>query len=228
MGLSDDFKYRQNTLTHQQVLHLMAELPDEGDCYDLTVTPDAAARAREIVASFGLPAGTRLVGVNTGCGPVFETKAWTIEGFTGLCGELAGEGDIAVVLLGGAREKPLHDQILAGIAPGSRGRVLDGGTSNSLEVFFALVDQLDAVVSADTLAMHVAIALRKHVVAFFGPTCHQEIDLYGRGEKIITDYPCSPCYLKRCDVRPSCMQALAPSTVAAATRRVLAAAMAAR
>ena len=69
--------------------------------------------------------------------------------------------------------------------------------------------------------MHIAIALKKHVVAFFGPTCEQEIDLYGRGEKIVTDYSCSPCYLKKCNIDPTCMEAMKSSTVINAIIRQL-------
>ena len=43
----------------------------------------------------------------------------------------------------------------------------------------------DIVVSGDSLGMHMAIGLKKWVVAWFGPTCHQEIDLYDRGAKFL-------------------------------------------
>ena len=62
----------------------------------------------------------------------------------------------------------------------------------------AELDRCDVVVSGDTLGMHMAIALEKHVVAWFGPTCPAEIDLYGRGVKVLAEVGCAPCY------RPSC------------------------
>ena len=34
--------------------------------------------------------------------------------------------------------------------------------------------------------MHMAIALRKHAVAWFGPTSAPEIDLYNRGVKLVS------------------------------------------
>jgi heptosyltransferase-2 len=46
--------------------------------------------------------------------------------------------------------------------------------------------------------MHMAIALKKWVIAWFGPTCSHEIDLYGRGVAIETKAPCSPCWKREC------------------------------
>jgi hypothetical protein len=64
--------------------------------------------------------------------------------------------------------------------------------------------------------------MRRHIVAFFGPTSAAEIDLYGLGEKIITPLGCSNCYLRDCDVRPNCMDSIPVSLMFAATSRQLA------
>ena len=42
-------------------------------------------------------------------------------------------------------------------------------------------------------------------VVLFGPTCAQEIDLYGQGGKLISNIACAPCYRRHCDVAPNCM-----------------------
>ena len=64
------------------------------------------------------------------------------------------------------------------------------------------------MVSGDTIAMHIAIALRKLVVAIFGPTCAQEIELYGRGRKIVSKLECSPCYKRECNKEINCMSTI--------------------
>lgn len=221
LGLSDDLKYRRNRLTHPQILYRMLELDYEGDGYGLTVPEAARATVAARAAELRLAAGRPRVGLNTGCGPVFRTKQWTVEAMAELATRLVRHHTADVVLLGGPSERALHADILARIEPDVRPHVLDSGTDNPLEVFFAIVETLDVVATADTLAMHVAIALQRPVVAWFGPTCEQEVDLFGRGEKIVTDYACSPCYLKTCDVRPSCMQALTAARVEEAVARVL-------
>jgi heptosyltransferase-2 len=61
--------------------------------------------------------------------------------------------------------------------------------------------------------MHLAIGLKKKVIALFGPTCAQEIELYGRGEKVISSIPCAPCYRRHCEVSPNCMEAITAEEV---------------
>ena len=53
------------------------------------------------------------------------------------------------------------------------------------------MNRCDVVISGDSLGMHMAIALSKHVVAWFGPTSPQEIDLYDRGVKLLADRLCT-------------------------------------
>lgn len=221
LGLSDDLKFHQNKHTHPEILYQIAEMPYQGDEYGLSVPTHAREQARNLLARRGVPENTRIIGLNTGCGPVFETKAWTPEGYSQLIANLGRHPGMTMILLGGPREEELHRELMHRAADLAGIRVFDTGNHNSLEVFFGLVDECAVLLSADSLAMHVGIALKKQVVAFFGPTCHQEVDLFGRGEMIVTDFQCSPCYLKRCDVRPSCMQAMRPAEVEAAILRAL-------
>jgi len=69
--------------------------------------------------------------------------------------------------------------------------------------------------------MHLAIAEKRPVVALFGPTCAQEIELYGRGEVITAASHCGPCYRPECARNPSCMQVIGPGPVVAAVKRWL-------
>ena len=122
-----------------------------------------------------------------------------------------------ILLLGGPREAERNARI-ATISPGA---VFLGGSGNSLRQFFALVDLCDLVVTGDTLALHVAAALWKKVVALFGPTSEAEIDLYGRGIKLASDAPCVGSYRTRCDVLPTCMERIRVGQVHDAIRQLL-------
>jgi heptosyltransferase-2 len=79
-----------------------------------------------------------------------------------------------------------------------------------LRDFIADVNGCGLVVTGDTLTMHVALALRKPVVAVFGPTSAPEIHGYGRLTKIVSPIDCIGCYLRTCDKAPNCMD-LIPS-----------------
>jgi heptosyltransferase-2 len=124
--------------------------------------------------------------------------------------------DVQVLLLGGPDELEamdhLHEQLLWTIHT--------GGDNNEPQ-FVALVDACDVLFSGDTMALHVAVARQRGVVAFIGPTCEQEIDLFGRGEKLIARADCAPCYKHKCDHRDQCLTAVTIEEALGALSRVM-------
>ena len=72
------------------------------------------------------------------------------------------------------------------------------------------------IVSADTLGLHLGLALKKKVVALFGPTPHREIHLYGLGSFLTpkTGLKRLPCLKPRCDKKRQCMEYISPQAVA--------------
>ncbi|MCX7016547.1 MAG: glycosyltransferase family 9 protein [Candidatus Sumerlaeota bacterium] len=219
LGLSDELKFRVNQKTYPEIVFEMIGLQYKGEEYEIAPSPEARSYAADFARRHGLDGSAPVVGVNTGCGDVFQTKQWTYEGLAGLIRLLRERGDCRVMLLGGPREVELNRRLMAEAGDG----VVDSRCDNSIAEFVGLVDLCDVVVAADTMALHIAIGLKKQLVAYFGPTCDQEVGLFGRGEKIVTEFPCSPCYLTTCPKERTCMMALAPETVAEAVGRRLAA-----
>ena len=216
LGLSDELKFRRNTKTYPEIIAEMAGLPYVRDHYVLGLTPESARRRAELEPLLSHDDRLR-IGLNTGCGAVFRTKQWTLEGWVDLVHFLQQQTHADILLLGGKAESELNREILTRTSG-----VIDTRVDNTLEEFFGVVDACDVVVTSDSLAMHIAIALRKYVVALFGSTSHVEVDLYDRGEKVVTDFACSPCYLKVCDKTPTCMQAMSGRTVGEAVIRGIA------
>lgn len=215
LGLNDELKFRTNTKTYPQIIYEMAGLPYGGEEYILELGRTSLDFCGAFAARHGLDENTTVIGLNTGCGEVFPTKRWTVDGFVDLVDELAPLPQTRLLLLGGPLEVDFNNAILG--RAGSR--LLDTGCDNSMEAFLGIIECCDLVVTADSLAMHLAIGRKKQVVALFGPTSHTEVDLFGRGEKVVTDFPCACCYKPTCDVSPSCMESLRAATVAEAVRR---------
>ncbi|MBI3818285.1 MAG: glycosyltransferase family 9 protein [Planctomycetes bacterium] len=225
MGLRDDYK-KSNRETYQNHILRIAELEGPAESPQLILT-DAerefgAAKAKE----YGIREEQRVVGLNTGAGGRWPLKRWTEEGFCEIARRFANAG-AAVLLLGGPEEVERNKRLVAATRTIKNGRVVDAGCNNTMRQFAAIVDRCDAVVTGDTLAMHVATALGKQVVALFGPTSSAEIDLFGRGEKITsTEMPCLVCYLNQCDLDPNCMNTISPDRVEQAVLRCLASSIA--
>ena len=92
-------------------------------------------------------------------------------------------------------------------------KITSGGNDHSISQFSAIISKCDLLISGDTLPMHLAIGHGKHVLALFGPTCPQEIDLYDKGEIMVSPIDCAPCYRKTCDIVEHCMIQIASETV---------------
>jgi heptosyltransferase-2 len=197
LGLSDELKFRRNTKTYQELIFDIAEVPYERDEYVLSATPEGVAWAQEWLTGSGHAEGRRLIGLAPSTGPVWPTKAWPAENGAAFLRAVAddSERNASVVLLGAPDERERNEEIagLSEVGP------LDATGQTTIPQLCGLIECCDAVVAADTLAMHVGIALLKPVVALFGPTCPQEVDLYDRGAKLVPTAECAPCYRGQCD-----------------------------
>jgi heptosyltransferase-2 len=74
-----------------------------------------------------------------------------------------------------------------------------------LEAYINDVNDCDILLTGDTLCMHLGLALKKRVIALFGPTSADEIFDYGRLTKIVSPAPCVKCYRRECSEKPNCM-----------------------
>lgn len=201
LGLSDHLKFHVNKKTYQEMIFELARLPYENDEYILHLPQKALIYARGFFTRNGINENDLVIGLNTGCGPIFANKKWTVEGFTALADRLMMELQAKVILLGGPLERERNREIRRLIS----GEVIDTGCDNNLDRFAAFINLCKIVVTGDTVALHIAIALKRPVVAIFGPTCAPEVELYGRGEKIISTLDCAPCYRNSCERIPNCM-----------------------
>jgi heptosyltransferase-2 len=89
-------------------------------------------------------------------------------------------------------------------------RVARFSWKKDLRAHAAAVAACDVVVCGDTLTMHLALALRKRVVALFLCTPPQEIEDYGRLVKIVSPVLARHLYSRRADRRAAGAIPLAP------------------
>jgi heptosyltransferase-2 len=219
LGLDNEEKFRRNQSSMPELIHAALGFPYAGQRYELAPTADDRAHAAARLAALGVPPGTRWVGINPGAGAVFANKAWREAGYVELIHSLARRRpDLAFLMLGGSDEAELIARIMRATADAP---VFSAGTDNPLGGFAALIERCAVLVCGDTLALHLAVAVGRRVVSIFGPTCAQEIELFGLGEKIVTPRDCAPCYRRRCSVSPGCMDAIPAEWVEAAVLRQL-------
>lgn len=201
LGLSDTLKFHENQSSYQRLIYEALGLSYAGQRYTLFPSKENETYAREHLERLGLGADDEVIGLNTGAGAMFANKTWPAERFVTLAKNLMTRGDCRVMLLGGPEETDKNDWIAKQLPSG----VVHSGCHHRELDFATIVRRCSSILTGDTTAMHVAIALRVPVVVLFGPTCPQEIDLYGRGVKLISKIDCAPCYKRHCDYAPNCM-----------------------
>ncbi|WP_291516289.1 glycosyltransferase family 9 protein [Bdellovibrio sp. ArHS] len=140
-----------------------------------------------------------VIGLNTGCSDVIAYKKLSVEYHRDLIKRIFLDfPEAEVVLLGGPEDTQRNKLISEGLD------VISTATESGLRDGLISVAACDIVVTGDSLGMHMAIAQKKQVIAWFGPTCAHEIDLYDRGVHVLTKSPCSPCWKRTCEKSIMC------------------------
>lgn len=218
MGTNDVLK-RQGTRTYQDWMKSILDLSqDPGEHYVLELRDDEIQAGRAHLASLKVDFNRPIVGLNTGAGGRWELKQWREQGYVDLILRLGRELGVQFLLLGGPAEEARNARLKRAFDAA----VVDPGCHNPVRHFAALVAACDVVVTGDTLAMHIALALERRLVVLFGPTSAPEIELYGLGEKVIPDMTCLGCYKNHCDFVPNCMDLISVDMVSDAVQRQLA------
>jgi ADP-heptose:LPS heptosyltransferase len=161
--------------------------------------------------------GRKVIGLNTGTSAVWTTRIWHEEKWKNLTLALQTRG-YRVLLLGGPLEDEKNRRLAAETGAEYRGVV-------PFRQFFTLVDGTDLVVTAVTMALHVAIALKRPVILFNNIFNRHEFHLYGRGEILEPGLPCHGCYKPRFDAKcpvTDCMDLVSVDRVLAAIETQLA------
>ena len=171
----------------------------------LNLTDEEKRFVRDYRKKLRLEEEETLVGFNTGCSNLYPYKKIPlikqIELIDALLGSISG---VKIALLGG-REDAANN---VGLKAHFKDRIISTPTDMGLRKGILFIDACDVVISGDTLALHIAVALRKPVVAYFTITCENEIDLYERGIKVVSGLNCRPCWKRSCSNLAKCNEAV--------------------
>lgn len=217
LGVDDNLKFRENRKTYQELIFEMAKLKYKNQLPQIALDRGSLNSAKQFFAKHKLNKTDNIIGINTGAGSVFANKFLKPDRVIKLIKLLNKNISGKILLLGGPAEEGLHRYFSRRLG----NIIIDGGCRNSLKTFSALVSRCSVVITADTLALHIATTVNVPVVALFGPTCPQEIDLYNRGIKIVTYAKCAPCYKNKCEKAYTCMDKISLDRIAESSQRFL-------
>ena len=195
---ADELKAK-NKKTYQEIMYKILGLDYKKQEPILVLNKKELNFGKKFAKNYGINSNDLVIGINTGAGGRWEDKKLSIKETAELIDKLNKQIKNAKLLLfGGPEEKERNEKIKKIV----KTEIIDAGCDNSLMEFASLVDLCKILVTSDSLALHIGVALKKKIVCFFYVTSDSEIELYNRGVKIIgkgKDY-CS--YKPKCDFPP--------------------------
>jgi heptosyltransferase-2 len=203
LGLDDHVKFKVNRRTVQRIQCEQFKLDYARDEYLLELTDEEKRFRDDYKRQVGIGDDDVAVGFNTGCSELYPNKKLTIDQHVELISRMAGRSNTKLVLVGGPEDTRRNEEIVRLVGE----KVINTPTTEGVRRGLCYESICDVVITGDSFGMHAAIGLKKFVIAWFGVTCPQEIDLYDRGAKILPNaLECSPCWKRQCPYNLECIQ----------------------
>ncbi len=161
--------------TYQRMMFDISELKYNKEDYVLNLEGWEDDYGKKIVTE----RDKKVVGINVGSAGRWPSKAWHPSKIIDLIKKLSTSYNI--ILLGGKREIELIKNIEEEVG---RIKVMKNDTNNSVREFIGVLNNCDVIITGDSLALHLAIGLKKKTVALFFCTPSWQVEDYGFLRKI--------------------------------------------
>lgn len=219
VGLSDQLKFFDNQKPETQQITESLGLSWNRDPYILEFNSDEQSQIGERRRRI-LNGHRGIIGFSTGCSTLYPYKKFTVgKSIEVVKGWRDRFPDHVVALYGGREDTDRNSEIYSAFTEDVM--VVNTPTTEGLRSGLMWMHTADMMLSGCSLGLHIAIALKKKIVTWFGVSCSQEIDLYGLGVKLQSDVSCSPCWKRSCDKEPKCYERVSTETLMEATAEVL-------
>ncbi|MBS4035711.1 MAG: glycosyltransferase family 9 protein [Ignavibacterium sp.] len=203
LGMDDNLKFKVNQRTGQDYLAETFELEYEKHDYVFNFNAEEKSFLTNYKNETGISNSDKVVGFNTGCSNLYPNKKMTIEQHISLIEKLLDKKKYKIVLVGGPEDTERNNEIYSHF----KEKIINTPTTHGVRRGACYESIPDIIITGDSFGMHLAIALKKYVIAWFGLSCWTEIDLYDRGVKLYEkDLFCSPCWKKVCPYDLECIK----------------------
>ncbi len=206
LGIDDRLKFRENTRSGVDIAHEVFELEWKYDPCIFEFSQEEKLFIESYKSEIGYDSSKCCIGLNTGCSTLFPNKKMTVEQHVRIINELGKDENIRLLLLGGREDTERNDEIFAKLSPEAKSRTINTPSTMGIRRGACFMNIADVVISGDSFGMHLALALRKYVIVWFGLSCQAEIELYNYGQKLFPEgLECSPCWKKTCPRNLECI-----------------------
>lgn len=194
---------KENTKSYLEEIFEICHLEFNFEPYLINLNEELSSQWNQKISA--LANGKKIVGLNTGCGPRWNTRLWSDESWMAVAKELKQKGFFPI-FLGGELEHAKNLRL------SEESDVYYPGHF-SLQEFIAITNSCDCIVTQVSMMMHIATALKKQMILMNNIFNRHEFELYGRGEIVEPPKPCECYYGNTCKHGVSCMHDLDPNTI---------------
>jgi len=203
LGMDNNLKFKVNKKTGQEYLAETFELKYEMKEYIFEFTDEEKKFITDYKKEIGLNENDFVVGFNTGCSTLYPNKKITVEQHQILIEKIQDKIKCKIILLGGTEDTERNKEIYSKF----KNKIINTPTNLGVRKGACFEDLADVIITGDSFGMHLGIALKKHIIVWFGVSCWNEIELYDRGIKLYDEnLECSPCWKKECPYNLECIK----------------------
>ena len=181
--LFDDYLKKSNKKTYQEMMFESAELEYKKQQPKLCFSEQDLDYAKNFVLKNNIQT-EKLIGIHMGASSRWPSKAWSEEKIKEFIIK-AKNKRYNILLFGGPEEKEKQKKLINELT--QEGIIVHNNDPlNTKREFAALVNLCDKMVCADSLSLHVALALNKPTIGLFFCTSPNEVECYNCLTKIIS------------------------------------------
>lgn len=160
--------------TYQEMIFEVADLSYENQEYILNLDDNEVGYGKNLIKS-----DKKVIGINVGAGGRWSSKSWHPSRIIELVKEISKKDVYEVILLGGKKEEDAKKEIASALLKAGI-KVLQNNSANTAREFMSVINACDLIITNDSLALHIAIGLKKKTIALFFVTAPWQIETYGR------------------------------------------------
>jgi len=181
--LFDDELKKTNTKTYQQIMFEASELEYKKQHHPIYLTDDEKQYAETFINKNNINRG-KLIGIHVGSSPRWPSKKWNLENLKEFIIK-AKNKDYEILLFAGLDEINYYKDLILDLKD-QEIKIHTNNPYNTDKEFFSLVNLCKKIISGDSFALHVALALKKPTIGLFFCTPPNEVEDYGILKKIIS------------------------------------------
>jgi heptosyltransferase-2 len=179
----DDELKKKNKRTYQQMMFDAANLKYSKQSGELFLSDQDKRYAQDFFNANKIPQ-KRLIGIHMGASSRWPSKAWHEENIQDFI-QKAHQKGYTILLFGGPNEIEKQKILIEKLVKQDI-HVFRNNPFNSIKQFSSLVNLCDFIVSADSLALHISLALKKPTIGLFFCTPPEEVEDYNLLKKLIS------------------------------------------